>query len=189
MTVIEGFSLALAPTMTVRSQVDLTVIVDSHSALLFRVAHSILRNRAEAEDTVQDTFVRVLQHRHLLDTIEDLRVWLVRITWNLALDRKRRIRPGQFDPGFVETLIARNLPADRQLAEQRTLQATLSAIDALPKIERSVLLLSALDELDTVSIAAVLNKSPSAVRALLHRARTRLRQRLQASLLNKGAIR
>jgi RNA polymerase sigma-70 factor (ECF subfamily) len=173
----------------VRSQVDLTAIVDAHAALLFRVAHSILRNRAEAEDTVQDTFVRVLQHQHTLHSIDDLRVWLVRITWNLALDRKRRKPPGQFAEGFLETLIARDLPADQQLVEQRTLQATLIAIDALPKPERAALLLSALDELDTTAIAAVLNKSPSAVRALIHRARTRLRQRLQPQTRLKGAAR
>jgi RNA polymerase sigma-70 factor (ECF subfamily) len=179
MTVFEGYSLALPSTQQVRSEVDLAALVETHAALLFRVTHAILRNRAEAEDAVQDTFLRVLQHRHKLAQIEDLRVWLVRIAWNLALDRKRRIRPGQFEDGFVEALIAPNLPADQLLAEQRNLQATLAAIDALPKPERAVLLLAAIDELDTPAIAAVLNKSPSAVRALLFRARTRLRQRLQ----------
>jgi RNA polymerase sigma-70 factor (ECF subfamily) len=179
MTVLEGYSLALPATQQVRSEVDLAALVETHAALLFRVAHSILRNRAEAEDAVQDTFLRVLQHRHKLAQIEDLRVWLVRIAWNLALDRKRRMNPGQFEEGFVDTLIARELPADQQLAEQRSIAATLAAIDALPKTERAVLLLSALDELDALAIAAVLNKSPSAVRALLFRARTRLRQRLQ----------
>jgi RNA polymerase sigma-70 factor (ECF subfamily) len=184
MTTIEGYSLALPIPSAARSEVDLTALVDTHAALLFRVAHSVLRNRAEAEDTVQDTFLRVLQHRHKLAHIDDLRVWLVRIAWNLALDRKRRIRPGQFEAGFLEALIAPNLPADQHLSEQRTLQATLSAVDALPKPERAVLLLSALDELDTPAIAAIVGKSPSAVRALLFRARTRLRQRLQ-----KGASR
>ncbi len=179
MTVLEGYSLALPATQQVRSEVDLAALVETHAALLFRVTHSILRNRAEAEDTVQDTFLRVLQHRHKLAQIEDLRVWLVRIAWNLALDRKRRIRPGQFEAGFVEALIAPNLPADQLLSEQRSIAATLAAIDALPKPERAVLLLAAIDELDTPAIAAVLNKSPSAVRALLFRARTRLRQRLQ----------
>ncbi len=181
--------MALAPTRAARSEIDLTALVDAHAALLFRVAHSVLRNRAEAEDTVQDTFVRVLQHQHKLAQIDDLRVWLVRIAWNLALDRKRRKSPGQFEEGFIDTLIAPNLPADQLLAEHHTLQSTLTAIDALPKPERAVLLLSALDELDTPAIAAVLDKSPSAVRALLHRARTRLRQRLQTQNSRKGAAR
>jgi RNA polymerase sigma-70 factor (ECF subfamily) len=179
MTVLEGYSLALPATQQVRSEVDLAALVETHAALLFRVAHSILRNRAEAEDAVQDTFLRVLQHRHKLAHIDDLRVWLVRIAWNLALDRKRRKTPGQFEEGFVDTLIAHELPADQLLAEQRSIEATLAAIDALPKPERAVLLLTAIDELDTPAIAAVLHKSPSAVRALLFRARTRLRERLQ----------
>jgi RNA polymerase sigma-70 factor (ECF subfamily) len=189
MTVLEGYSLALPATQQVRSEVDLADIVETHAALLFRVAHSVLRNHAEAEDAVQDTFLRVLQHQHKIAQIEDLRVWLVRIAWNLALDRKRRVRTGQFEAGFIETLTAPNLPADQLLAEHRTLQTTLAAIDALPKPERAVLLLSALDELDTPAIAAVLDKSPSAVRALLHRARTRLRQRLQTQNHRKGAPR
>jgi hypothetical protein len=52
--------------------------------LLFRVAHSVLRSREEAEDVVQDVFVRVLKHRRSLTAVRDMRVWLVRVAWNLA---------------------------------------------------------------------------------------------------------
>jgi RNA polymerase sigma-70 factor (ECF subfamily) len=179
MTSIEGGSLALPTAMSVGSEIDLAGLAESYSALLFRVAHSILRSQSESEDVVQDVFVRVIEHRRKLPEVRDMRVWLVRIAWNLALDRKRRIRPEQFDEYFAESLAAKDLPADRALAEAREMQVVLREIDRLPKMERSALLLSAVDELQTPEIAAVLGKSESAVRALIFRARTRLRERIQ----------
>ena len=175
---IEDWHLALASTETAGSAIDLTALVETHSALLFRVAHSILRNRAEAEDVVQDTFIRVLEHQHKLSTIRDHRVWLVRIAWNLALDRRRRIRPDQMDDLFAHALVAATTPADQALAEARQITATLREIDRLPASERHALLLSAIDELSSPEIATLLNRSESATRALLFRARTRLRERL-----------
>ena len=164
---------------TAAAEVDLLALVQTHAGTLFRVAHSLLRNRAEAEDTVQDTFVRVLQHRGTLPSIRELRPWLIRITWNLALDRRRRARPDQADALFLETLISPQIAPDQAFATAEQTRAVLHAIDRLPKAERQVLLLSALRELDTAVIAQTMNKSESAVRALLHRARTRLRERLQ----------
>ena len=159
--------------------IDLPALVTTYSALLFRVAHSILRNPSEAEDTVQDTLLRVLQHRQSLPAIRDLRVWLVRITWNLALDRRRRIRPTQIDAAFAATLVSTTQPADQSLHQAQRLAAVLHHLDRLPKLERQALLLSALDELSTTEIAQLLNRSDSAVRALIFRARTHLRERLQ----------
>lgn len=158
--------------------VEVEALVVTYSSLLFRVAHAVLRNPAEAEDAVQDAFLRVLAHQHRLPEIEDMRVWLVRIVWRLALDRKRRITPGQLDEAFAQSLVARHLPADQALAEARELQRVLQTMDRLPRVERNVLLLCAVDEMNTSEIAAVLHKSESAVRALLFRARERLRERL-----------
>ena len=93
MASVEGCSLALSSMESVRSEIDLAALVETYSSLLFRVAHSVLRSRAEAEDVVQDVFVRVLEHRQSLSAVRDMRVWLVRVAWNLAIDRRRRIRP------------------------------------------------------------------------------------------------
>jgi RNA polymerase sigma-70 factor (ECF subfamily) len=161
------------------SEIDLTSLVETYSALLFRVAYSVLRGRAEAEDVVQDVFVRVIEHRLDLLTVRDMRVWLIRIAWNLAIDRRRRIRPEQMDERFAETLVARTVPADEAVADARRMKAVLREIEKLPKGERHVLLLSAVEELDTAEMAKVLGRSESAVRALLFRARVRLRKRLE----------
>ena len=178
MASVEGCSLALSSLEGSRSEIDLAALVETHSSLLFRVAHSVLRSRAEAEDVVQDVFVRVLEHRGSLATVRDMRVWLIRIAWNLAVDRRRRIRPEQFDEGFAESLVGRNLPADEALDEARRMKSVLRELERLPKAERHVLLLSAVEELETAEMAEVLGRSESAVRALLFRARTRLRERL-----------
>jgi RNA polymerase sigma-70 factor (ECF subfamily) len=188
MTSLEGFSLALPTSESITTEIDLPALVQIYSALLFRVAHSILRSKTEAEDVVQDVFVRVVEHRRKLAEVRDMRVWLVRIAWNLALDRKRRIRPDQFDQGFAESLVAGTMPVDQAMSESRQMQAVLLEIDKLPKAERAVLLLSALEELKTPQIAEVLGKSESAVRALLFRARSRLRERLQ-KIAPRGAER
>jgi RNA polymerase sigma-70 factor (ECF subfamily) len=184
----EGCCLTLAATDSTQriAAVDTAFAVDGvdalvaqYGTLLFRVAHAALRNRAEAEDVVQETFIRVLQHQSTLHEVRDMRVWLIRITWNLALDRRRRIRPSQMDDAFAETLASATVPADKALAHAAHLRAVLEEMERLPRAERHALLLNAVDEMSTAEIAAVLNKSESAVRALLFRARTRLRERME----------
>src|ERR1700678_2563159 len=183
MASIEGCSLALPFIEGARSTVDLAAIVEAYSTLLFRVANSVLRSRTEAEDVVQDVFIRLLEHRRSLSTVRDMRVWLIRIAWNLALDRERRKRPEQLDERFAQSLASATRPADTAMAEAQRYQSVLWEIERLPTAERHVLLLSALDELGTTEIATVLGRSESAVRALLSRARARLRQRLEGEAL------
>lgn len=159
MASLEGCSLVLSSMESSRAEVDLAALVRTYSSLLFRVVHSVLRSKAEAEDVVQDVFVRVLEHRQSLAAVRDMRVWLVRIAWNLALDRKRRVRPEQFDEGFAEGLVAKNLPVDEALNEARRMRTVLRELERLPKGERDVLLLSAIEELGTAEMAEVLEEA------------------------------
>jgi RNA polymerase sigma-70 factor, ECF subfamily len=174
----EGCSLALSFMEDARPAVDVAAIVEAYSTLLFRIANSVLRSSTEAEDVVQDVFLRVLQHRVSLSDVRDMRVWLIRIAWNMALDRRRRKRPEQLDEVFANSLASAMMPADAAIAEAQRFQSVLREIERLPKAERHVLLLSAIEELGTAEIAAVLGRSESAVRALLSRARARLRDRI-----------
>jgi RNA polymerase sigma-70 factor (ECF subfamily) len=157
-------------------------LVNQYGAALYRVAYSVLRNAADAEDAVQETFLRVLRHRDTLDEVRDQRVWLIRIVWNIVLDRKRRAktRPETDD---VEEL-ARVLPSAGLSAEQIAAAAqhharVLACVDKLPTKEREVLMLSAFEELSSVEIAEVLRVSESSVRSRLFRARN-----LMAEMLN-----
>jgi len=162
----------------VAAEPDLPALVRDYSALLYRVALSILRNPAEAEDVVQEVFLRVLQRQRELGAIVDMRPWLVRIAWNLALDRRRGMRPEQMDDMFAAQLVSASLPADQALAETRRIAQVLAAIERLPEKERQALLLSAMEELSTAEVSVILRRSESSVRSLLFRARARLRERL-----------
>lgn len=167
-------------------EVDLPLLVANWSPLLFRVAYGVVRSRAEAEDIVQDTFVRVLEHRRELPAVRDQRVWLVRIAWRLALDRRRRIRPEQMDDTVADTLLSPAAAADRSVLGVDEMRRVLAAMDALPAAEREALLLSAFDELTTAEMAEVLGRGEGAVRALLSRARARLRERLNSNGTRPG---
>lgn len=160
----------------------LAALVDEYASTLYRVAYSVLRNPSDAEDAVQETFLRVLRHRDTLGEVRDHRVWLVRIVWNIVLDRKRRAKTRPETDDVAE--LARVLPADGLSAEQRAAAAqhhaqVLACVEQLPAKEREVLMLSAFEELSSVEIASVLGITESSVRSRLFRARN-----LMADLLN-----
>lgn len=179
MNAIGEQSLPWLSAAKVSAEPDVTALVREYSHLLYRVALSILRNPTEAEDVVQDVFIRVLQCQQKLSTIVEMRPWLVRITWNLALDRRRKIRPDQMDEVLAASLVSADLAADQALAGASLIRQMLAAMEQLPQRERQALLLSAMEELSTAEIAAVLGKSESTIRSLLFRARTHLRERLK----------
>ncbi len=171
--------------MTVDSTETIAELVAEYSATLYRVAYSVMRNSAEAEDAVQEAFLRVLKHRDKLGEIRDLRVWLVRITWNVVLDKKRRskTRPENDDVAdFVRVLPSADRRADEELISSQEHARILALIDRLPAKEREALLLSAVEELSTVQIAAVLGTTESSVRSRIFRAR----RELSALLENEG---
>jgi RNA polymerase sigma-70 factor (ECF subfamily) len=157
-------------------------LVSQYAATLYRVAFSVLRNPSDAEDAVQEAFLRVLRHRESLAEVRDQRVWLIRIVWNIVLDRKRRAKTRPETDDVSE--LARVLPADGLSAEARAAAAqhhahVLACVEQLPTKEREVLMLSAFEELSGVEIATVLGITESSVRSRLFRARN-----LMAELLH-----
>jgi RNA polymerase sigma-70 factor (ECF subfamily) len=160
----------------------LAALVDQYATTLYRVAFSVLHNQSDAEDAVQEAFLRVLRHRETLGEIRDHRVWLIRIVWNIVLDRKRRAKTRPETDDVSE--LARILPATGLSAEDRAAAVqhhshVLACVEQLPAREREVMMLSAFDELSSVEIAAVLDVTESSVRSRLFRARN-----LLAELLN-----
>jgi RNA polymerase sigma-70 factor (ECF subfamily) len=160
----------------------LAALVSQYSGTLYRVAYSVLRNAADAEDAVQEAFMRVLRHRDTLHEVRDQRVWLIRIVWNVVLDRKRRAKSRPETDDVSE--LARVLPAGGLSAEERAAAAqhhahVLACVEQLPAKERQVLMLSAFEELTSVEIASVVGITESSVRSRLFRARN-----LMAGLLN-----
>ena len=170
----------LARTQSEEAQV--AALVTQYAGALYRVAYSVLRNSADAEDAVQEAFMRVLRHRDTLDEVRDHRVWLIRIVWNIVLDRKRRAKTRPETDDVAE--LARVLPCGGLSAEEIASAAqhhakVLGCVEKLPAKERQVLMLSAFEELSSVEIAEVLGITESSVRSRLFRARI-----LMAELLN-----
>ena len=166
----------------------LAAMVDQYAGALYRVAYSVLRNQADAEDAVQEAFVRVLRHRDTLGEVRDHRVWLIRIVWNIVLDRKRRAktRPETDDVSeLARVLPSKGLSAEELAAAAQHHAHVLACVDQLPVKERQVLMLSAFEELTSVEIASVLGITESSVRSRLFRARN-----LMADLLeHQGSLR
>ena len=161
----------------------LAALVSEYAGTLYRVSFSVLRNAADAEDAVQEAFLRVLKHRATLDEVRDRRVWLIRIVWTIVLDRKRRAKTRPETDDVAE--LARVLPAEGLSAEDRAAAAqhhaqVLKCVETLPAKEREVLMLSAFEELTSVEIAQVLGITESSVRSRLFRARN-----LMAGLLGR----
>jgi RNA polymerase sigma-70 factor (ECF subfamily) len=160
----------------------ISTLVDQYAGALYRVAYSVLRNATDAEDAVQEAFLRVLRHRDTLDEVRDQRVWLIRIVWNIVLDRKRRAKTRPETDDVSE--LARVLPSTGLSAEELAAAAqhhahVLACVERLPAKEREVLLLSAFEELTSVEIATVLDITESSVRSRLFRARNLMAELLE----------
>jgi len=158
--------------------------VSEYGATLYRVAFSVLRNATDAEDAVQEAFLRVLRHRDQLGEIRDHRVWLIRIVWNVVLDRKRRAKTRPETDDVAE--MARILPAKGMAADDRAAAAQhhaqiLAFVEQLPAKEREVLMLSAFEELSSVEIASVLGITESSVRSRIFRARNLMAEMMKDS--------
>src|SRR3984885_5285668 len=139
--------------MVENAEAAVAALVDEYAGTLYRVAYSVLRNAADAEDAVQETYLRVLRHRDSLHEIRDARVWLVRIVWNVVLDRKRRAktRPETDDVAdLARALSMKGLSAEEHAAAAQQRACMLACLDQLPAKERQVMMLSAFEELTSV---------------------------------------
>lgn len=155
-------------------------LVMRQSRFVFRVAYSVLRNVHDAEDAVQETFLKLYRTgtwRHM----KDERAFLARTVWRIAVDRlpKRESPPANalFTSNSVEEAV---LSADWNSTIHRL-------IDALPEDLRLPLALSTVEELNSRQIASILGIPPGTVRHRLMRARQILNQKLAALTTGRHA--
>ena len=161
------------------------IIMRRYNQRLYRVAYSILRNEAEAEDVMQDAYVRAYQHLDQFAGRARFSTWLTRIAVHEALARaQRRSRLQELDAepyGGNMTPLSSNTPDPEQQASDRELVALLqSAVLALPESYRSVLMLRDIEEMSTADTAEALELTEENVKVRLHRARALLRRELFA---------
>jgi RNA polymerase sigma-70 factor (ECF subfamily) len=168
----------------------LRTIVRLNNQRLFRVARSILKDDAEAEDAVQDAYVNAFTHLAAFEGRSSLRTWLTRIVVNEALGRLRRRRPtAALDEntasGTATILAFTSQPQtdpERTMAQTEIQSLLEQAIDALPDVYRVVLVARVIEEMSVEETAELYDLKPETVKTRLHRARTLLRADLEAQL-------
>lgn len=153
-------------------------IADS-SVLAFRVAYSVLRNRADAEDVAQEAFVRAHHRFAGLRDRDRFRSWLVRLTWRMALDWKRGARRRD----TREDAVARSSPpvgnAEAEMVAHDRATRLWTAIDSLPERYRIVIVLAAMEGHSVREVAALLDVPSGTVKSRLFEARRQLQERLR----------
>jgi RNA polymerase sigma-70 factor (ECF subfamily) len=165
-------------------------MVEAYSPLIFRLGLKMLKDQQDAEDVLQDTFIKAFRHLTKFDGRSSLSTWLYRIATNEALMILRRKQP---------EMVSVDEPREDDVEEREPMQivdwccmpehefvsaearAQLDrAIDTLPLGLRLVFLLRDIDGLSTRETAEVLDLSEMAVKTRLSRARLRLREELSA---------
>jgi RNA polymerase sigma-70 factor (ECF subfamily) len=166
---------------------------DTHRPRLFGLAYRMLGSRAEAEDVLQDAYLR--WHQAGSEHVDNPEAWLVTATTRLAIDRLRRLkteRQAYAGPWLPEPLVAEPPPPDRavDLADDLSV-AFLTLLERLAPDERAALLLHDVFDVGYGRIAAVLERSEAACRQVVHRARERVRgsrKRFEADATTRMAL-
>jgi RNA polymerase sigma-70 factor (ECF subfamily) len=165
------------------------VIMQRHNRRLYRIARAVLRNDSEAEDVVQEAYVRAFTNLAEFRGEASLATWLSRIALNEALGRIRRHRPAA-DLTSLESsrtraeiipfpLASPQLDPERTMA-QRQIQLLLEQeIDKLPNDFRMVLVARVIEEMSIEETAALFGLRAETVKTRLHRARKLLRDALE----------
>ena len=157
-------------------------IFRANYALLVRVAESMLRERATAEEIAQDVMLELWRRRDSLDVTDSVRGYLLQATRNRTLNALRhRAIERKSEPQIIES--TSHLPATDSVARERELEEALrSAIGELPDRCRQVFELSRVEGLKYAEIAARLGISVKTVEVQMGKALRLLRERLKAWL-------
>ena len=141
--------------------------------MLYRIAFHILEQQDEAEDAVQETFLKLWEMRGKLDDVESAKAYSIRILKNECLDRLRKAKKSvPADQVLVREPIS---PTDEQIDARRRLEKVLGAIKSLPDSQKQVLLLRTVEGLSYEEISKKMGMSQLTLRVLLTRARGALR--------------
>jgi RNA polymerase sigma-70 factor (ECF subfamily) len=151
----------------------------------FRVAWAMLRNRSDADDVVQECFLRLYRKR-AWQSIDDEHAYLARVVWRMARDRQRR--PAREEGGMeMDTMTATNVSPEMTAISDAGITRIHRMIDALPEELRQPLVLSTLEEMTSAEIGAALGIPEGTVRTRIQRARMLLKQKLGPDTENRHA--
>ena len=169
------------------------MLIRRHDKHLYRIARSVLSDDAEAEDAVQETFIRAFTGLRNFRGAASLRTWLTRIVLNEAIRRRRRpsmVELGALHaaqertrrPAHSAALRAREQDPERAAAQGQIRKMLEKAIDSLPAAFRIVFVMRDVEEFSTAETATLLGLQEETVKTRLHRARRMLRESLGEQL-------
>ena len=153
-------------------------VFESHRSRLFWMAYRMLRTRADAEDVLQDAYLR--WHETAKDDIQSPIGFLVTVTTRLCLDRLRNLKKEREEykgHWLPETMEEDSVPSPEEQIEiaEEVSEAFLAVLERLGPEERCTFLLREVFDFDYPEVARTVDKSEGACRQLIHRARTHLR--------------
>ncbi|MEO6381590.1 MAG: RNA polymerase sigma factor [Nitrobacter sp.] len=172
-----------------RDEGAIRAIMQANNRRLYRIARGILRNDSEAEDVVQETYVRAFTHLERFRGDSRLATWLARIAMNEALGRLRRQRPtvdwttlesGTPNAQIVQFPVSATSDDPEKTMAQREIQHVVEqAVDELPEAFRIVFITRVIEGMNVEETAEILDIKPETVKTRLHRARTMLRENVE----------
>jgi RNA polymerase sigma-70 factor (ECF subfamily) len=175
-----------------RDDIAFRIIMERHNRRLYRIARGILRNDTEAEDVVQEAYVKAFTHLDGFRGDSSLATWLSRITMNEALGRLRRERLAvdldTFEAQRTEAQIIQfpqtvtSDDPERTMAQREILQLVERATDNLPEIFRIVFITRVIEGMSVEETADLLGLQPKTVKTRLHRARRLVREQLDKQI-------
>jgi RNA polymerase sigma-70 factor (ECF subfamily) len=159
------------------------IIIKTYNQRLYRIARGVVRNSAEAEDIVQEAYLRAFANLSAFRGDASLATWLTRIVINEALGRLRKRKRNVPMPENPEAQIIRFPlnPSDdpeRTMAQRQILGLVERATDSLPDVYRTVFVARVIEGLSMEETAALLSIKPETVKTRLHRARALVRKAL-----------
>ena len=175
-----------------RDEAAVRAILKANNRRLYRLARGILRNDAEAEDVVQETYVLAFTHLSDFRGASSLSTWLSRIAMNEALGRLRHARPaveldqlqqGALDAQIIPFPLASATDDPEKSMAQREIQHVVEgAIDELPEPFRIVFITRVVEGMNVEETAEALELKPETVKTRLHRARSMLRDNVERKI-------
>lgn len=162
-------------------------MVRRHSQRLYRIAVSVLRNDADAEEVVQETFVRAYTHLGQFQGRAQFSTWLARIAFHEALARKhdrRRFVDVEVDGDSAQApLFHHGMSPDRSLTNRELSTALQRSLANIPELYRESFALVYIEELSRSAAAAALKITRSNLKVRLHRARRLLRAQMSGDIV------
>lgn len=146
---------------------------------LFRLALRITMNRAEAEDVVQDTLLKVWELRSEWGQINNLEAFAIATCRNRALDVLKRAGRNAKSLDEVDNTQHSTLNSQRSLEAREQLSLVRRLMDGLPELQRSIMLLRDIEGKNYQEIAEALDISETQVKVYLHRARTKIKEQVR----------